>query len=714
MLRLKRPRAESGSTAESTQDFQQTGLDDDASADEYPPWSGFDGSDKTGDAPADDAMLQDDDTQTLPVQDTTQSTRPLSLMDDVCGTREDSSEVDSPPPQRYGTRPANVDRRPGKDVGLNWKADKLEREAAEAAQSQKKSEAAAKKQDKSQRAAQEEAGVQRIAALGTARMRADREDRAQVDKRTARAYRAPLANAESVNSSGDSNNDSGGRHQNDASPALDTADSRTGGKVPSAVKQSAAEKRREQQTMVRERIVDARPDLAGKAHTHGDLYLSTPQSSAPPRKPTSDVDVFRPDYRQKLLNAASSGSASPVPRSNRATSAKEASPVTRLRLVGAAPLTPSPSVCALSCSSSHAPSLTPTPSITLHTQSTEPQRGRAAHYNAEYDDANGGFDDEDVFADAAIAVSRRSARYPEMVEVSAVEDDAETKVKKKISRTLKADMDVTQSLSAEVALPNWLNAVFEASIMPTLIDHYGGQRDPWKMDIPQGKMGTSLIDLVQELVDNLCPRRKYIVGKTSPIAKIARQRMGNWRRGFLTRANTVTATEFERIRELNPKSTRDAVCIWAAAATDALKGEAYWEHPATGQERKGHGAIQSRYILTVFAPHLQMISSSILEEHPRPVGALALACTAIEIVFKSYTTGSFKAPKEQFNEMNGGSKTDEWCTDSVEPLAEKADAFDRLMRKTRALAEKSSVIVSTQPASKCPRRVVDSSPIRSD
>lgn len=107
-----------------------------------------------------------------------------------------------------------------------------------------------------------------------------------------------------------------------------------------------------------------------------------------------------------------------------------------------------------------------------------------------------------------------------MVEVSAVEGDAETKIKKKILRTLKADMDASQSLSAEVALPDWLNTIFHASIMPTLIDHYGGQHDPWKVDPPKGQTGTSIIDLVQELVDNLCPRRKYIVGKTAPVVRI--------------------------------------------------------------------------------------------------------------------------------------------------------------------------------------------------
>lgn len=93
---------------------------------------------------------------------------------------------------------------------------------------------------------------------------------------------------------------------------------------------------------------------------------------------------------------------------------------------------------------------------------------------------------------------------------------------------------------------------------------------------------------------------------------------------------------------------------------------------------------------------------------------LILIFPQVEIAFKSYLTGSFQAPKEAFNEKNGGSKTDEWYTDSVEPLAEKREAFDRLMRRTRALAEKSSVIVSTKPAAKRQRRVVDSSPVRSD
>lgn len=61
-----------------------------------------------------------------------------------------------------------------------------------------------------------------------------------------------------------------------------------------------------------------------------------------------------------------------------------------------------------------------------------------------------------------------------MVEVTHVEVDAEEKIKKpKLSRTRKADMDAAKSLSADIALPEWLNAVFESRIVPTLIDYYG-------------------------------------------------------------------------------------------------------------------------------------------------------------------------------------------------------------------------------------------------
>lgn len=258
--------------------------------DEYPPWNGFDGADESDDAAADDAMLQDNSSATHPVQPATPTPAAVSIMDDVRGTREDSSEVDSPPPRRYGTRPANVDRRPGKDLGLNWKADKLEREAAEAAQAQKKSEAAAKKQDKLQRTAHEEAGVQKLAALEAARMRADREDRARVDERTAHAYRAPLADA-----IGDSNDYDGDHNNTPPSPSPNTGSrTQSTGKVrqpcciscyeslshttvlqkPPVGKQSAAEKRRDNQTTVRERIINARPNSAGEAHPHGDLHPS--------------------------------------------------------------------------------------------------------------------------------------------------------------------------------------------------------------------------------------------------------------------------------------------------------------------------------------------------------------------------------------------------------------------------------------------------------
>lgn len=51
----------------------------------------------------------------------------------------------------------------------------------------------------------------------------------------------------------------------------------------------------------------------------------------------------------------------------------------------------------------------------------------------------------------------------------------------------------------------------------------------------------------------------------------------------MTRANTAVTAEFKRLRELNPKSTQDAISSWAAAAIDIDKGEAFWEHAAVGR-----------------------------------------------------------------------------------------------------------------------------------
>lgn len=110
----------------------------------------------------------------------------------------------------------------------------------------------------------------------------------------------------------------------------------------------------------------------------------------------------------------------------------------------------------------------------------------------------------------------------QMTEITEIEEDANVKIKKaKIPRTPKANMAVDKSLSAEVALPEWLNTVLNSRIMPTLIDHYGSEKDPWTVD-SESDDNSGIRALLQQLIDEFCPRREYKVAKGSPVLSIVR------------------------------------------------------------------------------------------------------------------------------------------------------------------------------------------------
>lgn len=77
---------------------------------------------------------------------------------------------------RYCLRPGTRDRRPGLDMGLEWKKNKREREVAETERTKNKITAIVKKITQTQATELEEEGILQIAALEVAR---DQEDRAE-------------------------------------------------------------------------------------------------------------------------------------------------------------------------------------------------------------------------------------------------------------------------------------------------------------------------------------------------------------------------------------------------------------------------------------------------------------------------------------------------------------------------------------------------------
>lgn len=106
----------------------------------------------------------------------------------------------------------------------------------------------------------------------------------------------------------------------------------------------------------------------------------------------------------------------------------------------------------------------------------------------------------------------------QLVEVTEIEPDPRTKVKTKAKRTHKDDMPAAKSLSTD-RLPSWIQGKFKECIVPTLFEHYGADPDPWTVDA--GVEGRpSILEILQELIDHVCPERHYTVEKGDRIQKI--------------------------------------------------------------------------------------------------------------------------------------------------------------------------------------------------
>ncbi|CDO72554.1 hypothetical protein BN946_scf184983.g37 [Trametes cinnabarina] len=643
------------------------------------------------------------------------------------------------PPRRYATRASNRARHPGLDVGLNWAADKQQREEIRVQHAQRKAEASQKQQAKLDATAREEAGLRKLAGLENARAQQDQRETQYAERRAAQGFQDAeevVQDARDSEPSGSEYNDDGFTCGDDDDDDIqdDVVEESEAPRVLPAKKKpiTQAERRRQRQATVLGRISAARAEQGGAAvnaqssntPVRRTIKLSRPASELPQE---TETDAFRPGYRAKLLAGISASIAASSESPQRAASTP-ASATLKLRSslsshTSGGPLTPA-RANALSSASTSLRTPTPSRSVSEGT-SVLSQRvslsntSRASTPFLSDDDAVGGFDDRDVAVNREAVKDRSKGDRSDLIDVFAVEEEVTAKLAAKRPRTRPQDMDVKRSLAANVALPQWLNTLFEDTIMPTILDHFGGRADPWTEQHPDGSTinaeegNPSVSDIIQQLVTTLCPRRDYPITPTSRIVQIAKQRLTNWRIGFVTRAQSVVGKAHAAYRLQHPRATPADIAEWASAALDFKRGEAWWEIPAGPQERRGKGALQSHYLLKLLAPHLKIIQRSALEESPLPAGAMCLSCAALEIAFQAYQTGAYKKPTEKFNEENGGERCDGFYADIVQPqLLEHPEQFTALLEKANRHSTGAST--STRRVSKRSRRMMDSSPVREE
>ena len=82
-------------------------------------------------------------------------------------------------------------------------------------------------------------------------------------------------------------------------------------------------------------------------------------------------------------------------------------------------------------------------------------------------------------------------------------------------RTPKEEVNPSHSLSID-HLPEWIRGAFEDAVLPTLLDHFGAQEDPWTVDPkppaqpapsqPDASTPTGLVGNLHDLITLLVPQ----------------------------------------------------------------------------------------------------------------------------------------------------------------------------------------------------------------
>ncbi|TFK80615.1 hypothetical protein K466DRAFT_605190 [Polyporus arcularius HHB13444] len=595
-------------------------------------------------------------------------------------TQEDAVEAC----QRYNTR-YRGERRPGLHVGLNWEEERRQQAKEAEVKTQKKVQQDKKATDKRLRLRREEDGILQLARIEQEHEEEERADRAYLKATIAPGYQARLSMAgatqdmdsdmlSDTRSPSEYEDEEGEEDEQDDEDEEDTGDEQTA--TPKAKKpfspvkkkaKTARERVDEKRKSFLGRIANARQGNAAHARITARLTSPAPQPASAPQTTADDVfGGFNPEYRKQINSrreqqAAASGTPRPRPHAS--------TPATATNLFRAAPLpttplTPRPSrttadivshtpvqhredvdmsalpVTAISHAvavrSMNIPLLSPNPrTLPVAARSTAPAHDENDSANAQ---PLGGLADQDVTVSKGVIKGRQRGRLPEMVSVS-FDDQMPTpkpKARSQSSRTPKNQVPLSSSLSAD-NLEGWLHDLLRDALVPTAVDLLGSRHDPWTHEppVPAGSHPDTpaplgILELLQMLITELRPTRNCTITPADRIVSVANQRLRNWRRAFFERAQNVVKAAYKEFVKANPNLSRNDIKNWVEDALDLKRGAAWWRDLPGPERRKPEGKLMSPYLLKVFSPHFKHISNSYLQESKPPVGALSLACAALE------------------------------------------------------------------------------------
>ncbi|THH13253.1 hypothetical protein EUX98_g9747, partial [Antrodiella citrinella] len=186
-------------------------------------------------------------------------------------------------------------------------------------------------------------------------------------------------------------------------------------------------------------------------------------------------------------------------------------------------------------------------------------------------------------------------------------------------------------------LQTWAKIPYVKKILPTLLDYLGTEvNTTWELD----HEGPDWFrDLLQSIIDDVCPEQEHQTSTSDILYKIARQSVYDWHRSFYLAAAKVINDEVKGMQKR--KASLEDVQQWINT-TSSANGAAWWGRPDSKQPT---GMFLSPYMITTFSVHLKAIRGSISQEVDHPVCALKLSFAALRLVFKGYSHGKFSADR---------------------------------------------------------------------
>ncbi|KDQ59820.1 hypothetical protein JAAARDRAFT_46434 [Jaapia argillacea MUCL 33604] len=278
------------------------------------------------------------------------------------------------------------------------------------------------------------------------------------------------------------------------------------------------------------------------------------------------------------------------------------------------------------------------------------------------------------FTDADVDTTLAEVIQPckQMVEI-VVDSENSSKISQSKHRTTN-EIPKEESLSRSV-LASWVIIRWTSHFVPTLLQNVSKIYIPWDIS-------DMILEIILKSFKQVFPTCNCKIDKMTKVFRIARQAIYTWRSNFLKWALVAVRQELTAKAKTKLLTTEDDLAAYVNAALDC-NGEAFWGLV----DPIPKDALQSTFVLKTFAPHLSATTASIVDgDYPR--GALALALTAVEWVFKMWTMGKFIASPSPFAEEHVRSITEDWASGSVTKLYLKPERFDLFLAKALKYVER--------------------------